>query len=188
MHISTKFGASLVLTASIVSLVAPAIQAVQLADGTVSFEKAPDLISATTTYNSTYMWGATYYFTLQVPENAGEPLGQVTIRQNEGVDDIEFELKDTRAFEGTARHKGEKLTLKEVTRDSKTRTITVRFDPSVKPGKTFTIALRPVRNPDTGGAYIFGVTAFPAAEKPYGIYLGVGRLQFYERGRDSFPF
>ncbi len=187
MRVSTVFGATLAASVSIWAIAAPSTQAIQLADGTVSFEKPPNLISATTTYNATYVWGATYYFTLELPTNAGEPLRRVTINQRQGVDDIRFDLEDTRAFEGTPRNKGEKLTLKEVTKDADTQTISVTFDPPIQPGKTFTIGLRPVRNPWSSGAYIFGVTAFPVGEKPYGLYLGVGRLQFYDNDRD-FPF
>jgi hypothetical protein len=123
---------------------------------------------------------------MELPENAGEPLGRVAINQRQGFDDIRFKLEDSRAFEGTPRKKGERLNLREVTKDDKTNTILVTFDPPVPPGKTVTIGLRPVRNPNTGGAYIFGVKAFPAGEKPYGLYLGVGRLQFYDNDRFIF--
>jgi hypothetical protein len=187
MRISKLFGATLAASASFWGLAAPLTQAVQLADGTVAFEKPPNLLSATTTYNSTYTWGATYYFTVELPANAGEPLQRVTIKQRQGFDDIDFDLEQTRAFEGTSRRKGEKLTLKEVIKDDQTKTISVTFDQPVMPGKTFTIGLRPVRNPWSSGAYIFGVTAFPAGEKSYGLYLGVGRLQFYDHDR-YFPF
>jgi hypothetical protein len=187
MRVTTVFGITLAASASIWGLATPLTQAIQLADGIVSFEKPPNLISATTTYNTTYMWGATYYFTLELPANAGEPLQRVTIGQRQGVDDIRFDLEDTRAFEGTPRNKGEKLTLKAVTQDDQTKAISVTFDPPIQPGKTFTIGLRPIRNPSSGGAYIFGVTAFPAGEKPYGLYLGVGRLQFYDNDR-LIPF
>jgi hypothetical protein len=67
MRVSTVFGATLAASASIWAIAAPSTQAIQLADGTVSFEKPPNLISATTTYNATYVWGATYYFTLELP-------------------------------------------------------------------------------------------------------------------------
>lgn len=186
MRVSTIFGTTLAALASFWG-VTPQTQAVQLADGTVSFEKPPNLINVTTTYNETDVWGATYYFTLKLPENAGEPLGRVTINQRQGLDDIRFKLEDSRAFEGTPRKKGEKLTLKEVTKNVETNTISVTFDPPVMPGKTVTIGLSPVRNPWSSGVYIFGVTAFPAGEKPYGLYLGVGRLQFYDNDRD-LPF
>jgi hypothetical protein len=188
MRVLTIFGATLALTASILGVAVPSIQAIQLADGTVAFEKPPRLVDAQTTYNGTSMIGARYYFTLSLPENAGEPLGRVTISQRQAFEDIRFELEDTRAFEGTPRRKGEKLAIAKVTEDDKTKTISVAFDPPVAPGKTLTVELRPYRNPWTGGAYIFGVTAFPVGEKAYGLYLGVGRLQFYEPDGDFSIF
>ncbi len=183
MRVSIIFAATMAIMTNLLAVEVPSIHAFELAEAKVSFEKPPNLLDATTTYNQTYVWGATYYFTIELPANAGKQLQRVTISQRQGFEDIRFELKDTQAFEGTPRREGQKLALKEVTNDAKTKTISVTFDPPVVPGKTVTIALRPFRNPDTGGAYIFGVTAFPAAENPYGLYLGVGRLQFY----DSFP-
>lgn len=184
MRTKTLFGATLALVASFGGVALQPSQAVQLADGTVSFEKSPRLLGATTTYNQIYAWGATYYFTLELPENAGEPLRQVTINQRQGFDDVRFRLQDSRAFEGTPRNKGERLSLAEVTQDAETKAISVTFDPPIMPGKTITVGLRPVRNPWVGGVYLFGVTAFPVGEKPYGLYLGVGRLQFYEPDTD----
>ncbi|MCA1994203.1 MAG: DUF2808 domain-containing protein [Coleofasciculus sp. S288] len=180
MRVSTILKATLALTLSLGGVAIPSSPAVQLADGTVSFEKSPRLINATSTYKETNVWGATYYFTLELPEDAGEPLQRVTINQRQGVEDIDFRLEDSRAFEGTPRNKGERLTLNEVTEDEQTKAISVTFEAPVMPGKTVTIGLRPVRNPWTGGVYLFGVTAFPAGEKPYGLYLGVGRLHFYD--------
>ena len=184
MRISTIFGATLALSASFGGFTTSYLHALELAQAKVSFVKPPNLLSATTTYNQTDVWGATYYFTIELPANAGRPLQQVTIKQVQGFDNIRFNSEETRAFEGKPRHKGEKLTLKEVTYDIKTNTISVIFDPPVSPGKTVTIALHPVRNPDTGGAYLFGVTAFPLAENPYGLYLGVGSLEFYDHDSD----
>lgn len=143
-------------------------------------------MGATTTYNETDVWGARYYFTLSIPENAGEALGRVTINQRQGFETIDFKLKNTQAFVGTPRNQGERLTLKAVTQDPQSLTISVTFAPPVQPGTTVTIELRPVRNPSLSGVYIFGVTAFPAVENPYGLYLGVGRLQFYDSRPDFF--
>ena len=143
-------------------------------------------MGATTTYNETDVWGARYYFTLSIPENAGEALGRVTINQRQGFETIDFKLKNTQAFVGTPRNQGERLTLQAVTQDPQSPTISVTFAPPVQPGTTVTIELRPVRNPSLSGVYIFGVTAFPAVENPYGLYLGVGRLQFYDSRPDFF--
>ncbi|MBW4576856.1 MAG: DUF2808 domain-containing protein [Aphanothece sp. CMT-3BRIN-NPC111] len=182
MRLLTVFATTLTLAAEIVGIVGQSAHAIQLQDGTVWFEKSPSLIATTTTFNNTYVWGATYYFTLSLPENAGEPLQRVTITQIEGLDNIRYQLEDSYAFEGRRRDKGKKLTLGEVTRNRDNREVSVTFDPPVPPGKTVTIALRPVRNPFDDGIYLFGVKAFPAGEKAYGLNLGVGRLQFYRRG------
>lgn len=168
---------------SAVILAMPA-QAVKLSDGKDYFVQPPRLLGASTTQNSTRIWGATYYFTLNVPENSGEPLQQITIAQQPSPDRIRFDVKDTRAFEGT-RRKRTPLTLSNVVEDRATQTVTLQFDPPVAPGKTITIALSPLSNPDVGGVYLFGVTAFPTGENPHGQFLGFGRLQFYDSGTDS---
>ncbi|MFE1747067.1 DUF2808 domain-containing protein [Coleofasciculus sp. H7-2] len=173
------FSSTLAVMASIWGVLSPSSRAIQLADGTVSFEKPPRLINATTTFDGINVWGATYYFTVSLPENAGEPLQRVAIAQSEGLDKIRFKLDDSEAFEGKPGKKGEKLTLGSVTIDSKTGTVSVTFDPPVPPGQTITIGLEPVRNPFSSGVYLFQIKAFPAGEKAYGLDLGVGRLHFY---------
>ncbi len=163
-----------------ISVIAPEIaRSVQLRDGTVSFVQQPRLVATATTIQDTNAWGATYYFTIDLPQNAGEPLQTLTFNQHEGVDNIRFDLKDTRAFVGTRRNKGESISLGSVTNDKKTRTVTVVFNPPVTPGKTITIGLRPVQNPFSSGVYLFGVKAFPVGAKTAGQFMGYGRLQFY---------
>ncbi|MBD2301172.1 DUF2808 domain-containing protein [Nostoc sp. FACHB-190] len=156
--------------------------AIQLQDGTVYFAQPPRLVNTVTTYNEIYAWGATYYFTISLPENAGEPLQRLAINQHEGVDNITFDLNDSVAFEGKPSGKGQKVALQTVTGDRKTRTITLTFDPPVSPGKTITIGLKPWQNPRSSGVYLFGVTAFPTGEKSHGQFLGYGRLHFYNSG------
>jgi hypothetical protein len=82
-------------------------------------------------------------------------------------------------FEGTRRNQGQKLTLQDITADSKTRTVSLILNPPVPPGKTVTIAMKPVQNPTVSGVYLYGVTAYPAGAKSHGQFLGYGRLQFY---------
>lgn len=151
-------------------------QAVQLADGTFYFVQPPSLLRARTTDKGVRALGAKYYFTLSVPEGAGEPLQRVTIAQQEGADTIRFSLDKTQAF---ADDEGDKLALGKVTRDKATRTVSVVFNPPVPPGQTVTVRLRPFQNPSAPGVYLFGVTAFPQGEKAHGQFLGFGRLQFY---------
>lgn len=157
------------------------VRAIQLRDGTVYFARAPLLVNATTTQTGAYVWGATYYFTLELSADAGESLQRVAIAQD-GGERIKYDLEDSRAFEGTPRDKGEMLALGEVGMNSETQTVSVIFDPPIPPGKTLTIGLRPLRNPKFGGVYLFGVTVFPEGEKAYGQFIGYGRLQFYKNG------
>ncbi|WP_341531105.1 DUF2808 domain-containing protein [Nostoc sp. UHCC 0302] len=186
MRAATWFLIALSLTIGIEGVATQVTQAVQLRDGTVYFVQPPSLVSATTTYKGVNVWGATYYFTISLPENAGEPLQRVTITQREGAENIRYDLDNTRAFVGTSARKGSQLTLGAVTRTRETRTVSVNFDPPVTPGQTVTIALRPVKNPSFSGVYLLGVTAFPVGEKSHGQFLGFGRFQFYGNERNWF--
>lgn len=179
-------GAAFIATVGAITTPLQPSQAVQLSDGTVFFTSPPRLAGASTTNNSVNAWSATYYFTLNHLENAGEPLQRVTIVQNDGSDTVRFSPRDIEAFEGTRNRPGARLPLGEVTTDRKTRTVTVNFNPPVPPGRSVTIALSPDRNPLYGGVYLFGVTAFPPGEKTHGQFLGFGRLSFYESGHGFF--
>jgi hypothetical protein len=168
------------------SSVAGTAQAVQLSDGTVFFTSPPRLEGASTTQNYIRAWSVTYYFTLSIPENSGEPLQKVTIAQNEGTDTVRFSLKETEAFEGTRGHLGAKVPIGDVTSDPKTKAVTVTFNPPIPGRKTVTIALAPRENPAYSGVYLFGVTAFPPGEKSHGQFLGFGRLSIYDSGPNFF--
>ncbi len=162
-------------------------QAVQLRDGKVYFVQVPRLLKTTTTFDDVNIWGATYYFTVKVPSDAGEPLQTITINQHSGFDYINFDLKDSFAILKSNGEK-EKLPL-QITEKRKSKTISVTFNPPVEPGKTITIALKPRRNPSVAGVYLFGVTAFPKGEESHGQFLGYGRLHFHRNNRSLFsPF
>ncbi|GET40769.1 DUF2808 domain-containing protein [Microseira wollei] len=182
MGVATLLGATLAVSAAIWGVVGQPALAVTLSDGTVNFVGVPRLEGASTTFNQTYAWGATYYFTISVPEDAGEPLQRIAIAQHEGSDEIEFDLEESRAYEGTRRNPGSEIALLAATPNKDNQTLDLTFSPPVHPGKKVTIALRPVQNPRYGGVYLFGVTAFPPGEKARGQFLGFGRLHFYERG------
>lgn len=180
MRGSTVLKITLLVATSFWGITNQPTQAVQLADGTVYFVQPPRLIDATTTQRAIYQWGATYYFTLSLPENAGEPLQRVTITQQQGGGNINYDLESTKAFEGTRRNRGAKIALRTL-KMNHSPTVEVIFDPPIPPGKTITIGLRPVRNPNVQGVYLFRVTAFPPGEKAHGQYLGFGRLNFKGR-------
>lgn len=156
-------------------------QAVQLRDGTVYFNTPPTLGNVYNTIRRTTASNGVYYFTLTLPENAGEPLQRIAITQRDASSTsrmVQYNTDDTQAFTGTHRHPGEPLTVKQTTYDRDTQTAIVTLDPPVPPGTTVTIGLHPVRNPQVDGIYLFEVTAYPAGEKTYGQFLGYGRLTF----------
>ena len=152
----------------------------QLSDGTVFFEESPRLVDVITTFSSVRVRGAKYYFTIELPNDVGESLGKVTIQQRQGTEDIKFYLEKTVIFEGTPNQRGEVIALEEITTKKSNNSISLVLSTPVSPGKTFTIGLFPKRNPEYDGVYLFGVTAFPPGDKSQGLYLGVGRLQFYQ--------
>jgi Protein of unknown function (DUF2808) len=169
---------AIALTSLFTLFVLPGV-AVQFPDGRSSFDKSPRLVDMITTQSSARVWSAKYYVTIDLPEDIGEPLQRVTIQQREGFDDIEYRIDETFAFEGEPRRRRETIAIASATFDEDENLVTVVFDPPVPPGRTVTIGLVPRHNPDYDGIYLFGITAFPIGEKPMGLYLGVGRLQFY---------
>lgn len=165
------------------------LAAVQVADGTIYFDRPPSLAGATATRSDVYASRPRYYFTLEVAEDAGEPLGQVMIAQETSYGafgDVIDDLRSAEAFLGTRRDRDQAVTIQNVSIDEDQQSVTLTFDPPVPPGNTVTVALQPERNPRRSGVYLFGVTAYPAGEKTYGQFLGYGRLHFYDRGGDPF--
>ena len=193
MRFPSWFGLAIAAASSSVLLQSSLIlssQAVQLRDGKVYFVHPPSLVSAATTERQTSSSGASYYFTLSVPEDAGEPLQQVEIAQRDGSTQarlIQFDAEASRAFIGTRRDRGDELNLGENRFDRDAQTLSIVFDPPVPPGTTVTLELQPKRNPRRDGIYLFGVTAYPSGTDAYGQFLGYGRLQFDGSDR-SFPF
>jgi hypothetical protein len=165
----------------------PTAPAVQLQDGRTYFTSPPQLQNFVTTERRT-LANASYYLTLTLPENAGEPLQKVTITQKDGsTRSRQVRFENSQAFEGTRRDRGADLPVAATNFDVDTQTVEVVFDPPVTPGKTVTIELEPDRNPRRDGVYLFGVTAFPPGDSAYGQFLGYGRLHF-DGGDNVLPF
>lgn len=147
-------------------------------DKPVAFANALRLVDASTPNNLAKLPG-TYYFTINLPDNAAQPLQQVTLAQVEGTEYPRFNVKKSKAFAGTRKQRGAELPVDMVVTDPPSRTVTVTFDPPVSPGQVLTIALRTVRNP-RDGIYLYRVTAFPeGGESARGQIVGTGRFQFY---------
>ena len=183
-----RLGVTLALSVSLWGTTVTPTPAVQLADGTVAFAHPPKLLDAITTFRAARAWGAKYYFTLFLPETAEETVQKITVNLRQGADKINYQLDKTIAAVGTARDRTAEIAIADTSFDAETETVTVIFAEPISPGTTFTVGLRPERNPDLGGTYLFGVTAFPTGEKSQGIYLGSGRLQFDDSSDGNFDF
>ncbi len=144
------------------------------------------LVNAWTSQSGVRTWSATYYFTLEVGTNTKNPVEKVVLNQYDGLDTIQFYPDQTDVFLGDRSNPGARLSLASVVADRNTRTVTIVFEQPVPPGQRLTIALNPVYNPDTAGIYQFGVTIFSKtelkAEQQRGLFLGYGRLHFYDGG------
>jgi hypothetical protein len=166
----------LALALSIATLT-PSAPAVQLQDGKTYFVSPPQLQDFVTTERR-ILASASYFLTLTLPEDAGEPLQKVTITQKDGsTRSRQIRIENSQAFEGTRRDRGADLPIQATNFDAETQTVEVVFDPPVTPGRTVTIELEPDRNPRRDGIYLFGITAFPPGDSE-GQFLGYGRLHF----------
>lgn len=160
----------------------------QLSDGSVAFTAPPRVIAASTTRQSTTARNATYYFTLDLPANAGEPLGKVVITPLTGTHWMRsYDTEATEAFVGDRYSRGADLAISSVVEDPETLAVTISFAQPVSPGQVITIALIPTRTPRSGGSYDFEVTTFPSGGQGVAQYAGVMRLNFFESdGNDPF--
>lgn len=175
-------GLSLSVNKLVNKLIVVSANAVTAPNGIVSFNKSPRLIDAYTTYSGIRIRGATYYFDFELPEDAGEPLQQIVISQRQGQDEVKFKLDKTVAYVGTHRNKQQQLNIASTIQNQNTKEIEIILDSPIPPGTTFTVGIKPRKNPIYDGVYLFGVTAFPAGEQSNGLYLGAGRLHFYSSG------
>jgi hypothetical protein len=164
-------------------LVGLSINPVALAEEITFFTKSPRLLKVTSTYSEVAVRAAKYYITIDLPDNAGQPLGKVTVHQREGLERIVFRPQDTFAFLGTRQNRGQALTIARVDYEPENKnTISIIFDPPVPAGNTVTLGLKPEQNPNYEGIYLLRITAYPLGEQARGLYLGVGRLHFYRGG------
>ncbi|NES70342.1 MAG: DUF2808 domain-containing protein [Okeania sp. SIO2D1] len=146
----------------------------------MAFDHSPRLIRSAATFTSPASF-ATYHFTLEIPDDAGEPLKAVTIEQRENfLEVVKFKENKSGAFLGDSCAGGTELMLDAVGGSAEPGSVTVVFEEPVAPGKTVTITVKPKRNPSHSGVYLFGITAYPDGEDSLGSYLGSGRISIYD--------
>jgi hypothetical protein len=148
--------------------------------GRTFFSHPPTLIRAASSQIGVSI-PSTYEFTLTVPQNAGQPLKAVTITQAENVETIRFNVSDSKAYTGRRLTANSEIRLASVRGEQPVNPDqqTIVFDQPVLPGSTVTTALAAQKNPNWGGIYLFGVTAYPEGENGLGQFLGYGRIHFY---------
>ncbi len=161
------------------------VPALERPSGQRVFERAPRLICSAANFRTRDTL-AYYYFTIEIPEDAGESLTAVTIQQKTNLEEITFYPNKSRAFFGKRFKKDLSISLASAEllldrESSHNNGVKVILEKPVEAGNTVTISLR-ARNPLYGGIYLFGVTAFPEGANSQGMYLGSGRIQFDIRG------
>lgn len=166
-------------TLTVISIGRISTQAVEAPDGTVAFESGLELLDAYTTFKGVRVRQARYYFDLRLPEGIGEPLKKVVIQQRTGSEEIEFKPEQTKAYLNRSRREEDLIKLTTAVNEE-TREVIVEFDEPIPIGSSLSIGIKPKQNPDFGGVYLFGVTAFPRGEKSRGLYLGPGRFHFLD--------
>jgi hypothetical protein len=160
-------------------LVLPAPSAAEEVQGRSVFLNPPWRVELIAYYNTAWDPQPDYNFIVEVPADAGAPLGGLTIQQTRGSDWwFPYYVERTSAFVGRPRAEGRKLPLKAEFHQQQRR-FEIRFDPPVPPGTTVTTVLKPWSNPDQADVYMFAVTAWPAGPNPTPTPLGYATLRIY---------
>lgn len=184
--LTTSIGSLLFCSATLAVSIIDCVptHAIEAPDGTVAFESGLDLLDAYTTFNGVRVRQARYYFDLKLPEGVGEPLKRVVFQQRTGSEEIEFKPEQTKAYLNRSRDEEDLIDL-TTTFNEETGEVVVEFNEPIPIGSELSIGIKPKENPDIGGVYLFGVTAFPRGEKSRGLYLGAGRLHFFDNFNSS---
>ena len=154
--------------------------AFELGKAARGFEKSPVLIRSAASFSGART-PSTYQFTIAVPKDAGEALKAVKISPKDNAKQIKFNVSQSEAFMGDSLAGGTNLSLANVggSQINDSNEVTVVFDKPVQSRNTITVSLEVKRNPNTGGVYLFGITAFPEGANSPGLYLGSGRLHIF---------
>lgn len=148
--------------------------------GQTYFNSPPWKVVARNFFWYIQQYGAEYYFTIDMPEKAGEALGAVRIEQTRGVDrTFRWQVGKTYAYLGKPRAEGPAVPV-TVTYDDSQRRFDIRFEQPVAPGQQVTVALVPDFNPVYADTYLYGVTAYPAGPNPVGQFVGFGTIQILD--------
>lgn len=189
MKLPTILLASLMVSLSLPHFnqaIAP-VQAAQLSDGSVSFDRPPLLVN-TTAAQSRRTQAGMYYFTINLPVDAGASLSQIRILPKSSDRRLSFDIDQTEAFFGDLAHPGTAIELQTVEVEEETNNLHITFAQPLPPNSTVTIGLQPSRTPNRRRTYQFDITAIPAAATPAPISIGNARFNFQGRRYRDYPF
>lgn len=163
-----------------IAIQAPQLNAAQLSDGTTVFDSPPRLVSFVTTRDNTNDKRATYYITVNLLPEAGEPLKTLQVSLIEGrFTRLDYRLDNLEVFQGDRGDRGDTFAVESAQYDDDLQRLTVRLAEAIAPGQLVTFALSPTRNPSQEGVYLFEVTAAPEGESPVFQRVGTGRLNIF---------
>lgn len=149
----------------------------RLANGQTFFSNPPRLVQLIASQRQANA-PSTYAVTLRVPVDAGQPLKAVKIAQELNLSTVKFALDRSKAFTGEYFAAGTEIPLVNVGGQSAPGEAMVVFAQPVQPGSSVTITFETNANPEAGGIYEFGITAFPDGENGLGQFLGLRRISF----------
>jgi hypothetical protein len=151
----------------------------RLANGQTFFSHPPRLVQLIASQHQANA-PSTYAVTLQVPVDAGQPLRAVRIAQEPNLSTIKFALDRSKASTGERFAAGSEIPLASAGGQSTPGEAMVVFAQPVQPGSSVTIMFETNANPEAGGIYEFGITAFPDGEDGLGQFLGLRRISFQD--------
>lgn len=158
----------------------PIVSAAQLSDGSTVFTSPPRLVDFVATDDTANKRDVTYYVTVNLLPEAGEPLKTLSVELVEGqFRRLDYHADRIEVFEGTRSDRKDNYPIESAEYSEETQTVTVQLARSVAPGQIITLALKPVRNPHRGGVYLFRVEAAPAGSAPVAQRVGTGRIHIY---------
>jgi hypothetical protein len=134
----------------------------------VSFDQPPQLSQVS-------MANRRVYFTIAIPENAGEGLAKLSFSDRTPTA-LAFDLEQTRVFQGTPEERGEAVNVESAWVDE-TGVVWVEFASALPPGTVFTVSLAVGQNPPRD-AREYGVAAYPDSENSVPAFVGDGTLMF----------
>ncbi len=176
----------------------PLLAQVQSVDQPSSQFTNPPVLLSTSASASQRSQDGFYYFSIRLPETAGQSLAAVTIDpQTSRRSDITFDLDQTEAFVGTPDGNQAILTLRSVSRVEGSDAVQISFAQPIQPGTTVTVGLKPSQTPERR-RYEFGVTAIPTASPSNSDpaasalgqpeFLGNGEVSFRGQRYRDYPF